>query len=351
MKPTRKLNKVMLNGVLSCVLAMGIGTTTAYADGNDASGITPTPATTDNVAVQTVSDNEQTLTWTANAPEGLIKALISLAEKIKIVITVDGTERAKLLDSLTQDKIEEANDQLEAGETDLAANTLNNAIGDQSLAILLTALITPKTDDEADKADKADIADKSDKADSVDKDEAKKKEVIAKQIRHNIEKLMQAMNKVHNANAKAETEQKLVDRLDELSQKLDALEASIDQQSPVQVAVTQSTATVKPEAKPAQTKLEANNDKDDEDEDDDADENDNDNDNENDNKQEAHKKQMERLKAEHEKQKAILKAERQQLKADKKAAQAEWKANKKQQGQNNQGNNDDDDDHEEDHDE
>ncbi|MBD3921703.1 hypothetical protein H8B09_23255 [Paenibacillus sp. PR3] len=327
MKPTRKLNKVMLNGVLSCVLAMGIGTTAVYADGNDTS--VTTSATTDTVAIQPVSDNGQTLTWTGYAPEGLIRAIISLAEKIQIVFTVDGTERGKLLDSLTQDKIKDANEQLEAGQTDLAASTLNNAISNQSLAILLTALISPTTDVEADKEDKSDKADKTDKEDSKDKNEAKKKAVIAKQIRHNIEQLTHVLNKVQNPTAKAELEQKINNKLDELSKKLEALQASIDQQPQAQATVvTQPATTVKAETKLAQTKIKANNDKDDEDEDDDADDNDA--------KQEAHEKSKELIKAEHEKEKAA-----------KKEAHAKWKAIHKQLKEDNQG---EDDDHDDDND-
>lgn len=330
MKPTRKLNKVMLNGVLSCVLAMGIGTTTAYADGDVTSGTMS--VTTNTVAVQTVSDDGPTLTWTSHAPNGLIRALISLAEKVQIVLTVDGTERAKLLDSLTQDKIEDANDQLEAGNTDLAATTLNNAITDQSLAVLLTALITSKTDDEADKPDKAEKAEKAEKADPEDKNEAKKKAVLAKQIRHNIEQLTHALNKVKNPTAKVELEQKINNRLNKLSEKLNALQTTVDQNSQVQVTVP--TTTVKNEDKLAQTNIEVKNDSEDEDKD---------NADDNGDKQEAHKKQMETFKAQHEK-----------LKADKKEAQAKWKATQKQlkqqkqQKQNSQGN---DDDHDDDHDE
>jgi hypothetical protein len=321
MKPTTKLNKMMLNGVLSCVLAMGIGTTTAYADGNDTSGISP--ATTDSVAVQTVSENGQSLTWTAYTPEDLIQAFISLAEKIQIVFTVDGTERAKLLDLLTQAKIEKANNQLEAGKTDLAEKTLNNAIADQSLAIQVTALITPATDDEADKED------------SEDKDEAKRTAAIVKHIRHNIEALTHAMDKVKNPTAKAKLEQKIKNRLDELSQMLDALQASIGQQSKVQVTVTQPATTVKTEDSLPQTKIDVKNDKDDED---DADENDD--------QEEAHEKQKEILKAEHRKDK-------EKEKADKKEAHAQWKANQKQHEQDNQGDeqehdHDDDDDHDHD---
>lgn len=317
MKSTTKLNKVMLNGVLSCVLAMGIGTTAAYADGNDAS--TTTSATTDPVAVQTDSENEQALTWTANTPEDLIRALITLAEKIQIVFTVDDTEKAKLLDSLTQAKIEEANGQLESGNTDLAANTLNNAIADQSLAIQVTGVVTPKTDDEANEAD------------SGDKDEADRKAAIAEHIRHNIEALTNAMNKVQNPTAKAALEKNIQKSLDKLSQKLDALQATDGQQSQVQATATQPASTVKSEDNQAQTKIEVKN------ANDDADEEDADN---NDDQKEAREKQKEILKAEHEKEKA-----------DKKEAHANWKANQKQHKQDNQGDDQEhDDDHEDDHD-
>ncbi|GMK40415.1 hypothetical protein PCCS19_34710 [Paenibacillus sp. CCS19] len=321
MKPTTKLNKMMLNGVLSCVLAMGIGATTAYADGNDTSDIPS--ATTDPVAVQNVTDDGPTLTWTADAPKGLIRAFISLAEKIQIVLTVDSAERAKLLDSLTQDKIEEANDQLEAGKTDLAANTLNNAITNQSLAILLTAIVTPPKDDEADKSD------------SEDKDEAKRKAAITEHIRHNIEALTHAMGNVTNPTAKAKLERNINNRLDKLSQKLDALEASNDQQTQVQVTETTSAATVKSEDNLAQTKIDAVTDKDDEgnEEADDA----------NAEQKEALKEQKEILKAERKKQMEILKAEhmqnKMQEKADKKEAHANSKANQNQLKQDKQGGN------------
>jgi hypothetical protein len=290
-----------MNGVISCVLAMGIGTTTAYADGNDTSGTAP--ATADPVAVQTgqtVSENGQALAWTALAPEDLIRAFITLAEKIQIVITVDDAERAKLLDSLTQAKIKEANDLLEAGKTELAANTLNNAIADQSLAIQVTAVITPNTDDKADEAD------------SGDKDEAKSKAAIAEHIRHNIEALTRAMDKVQNPTAKADLEQKIKNSLDKLSQTLDALQATVGQQSQVEVTLTQPAATVKTEDNQDQTKIEAENDQDVADE--------------NDDQEEARDKQEEISKAEHVKENA-----------DKKEAHAIWKANQNQREKDNQG--------------
>lgn len=231
MKPTTKLFKVILNGVMSGVLAMGIGATTAFADGNDTSGITA--VTVEPAAVQTDPDNGQALAWTSLAPEDLIKAIIALAEKIQIVITVDDTAKAKLLDSLTQAKIADANNLLEAGKTDLAANTLNNAIADQSLAIQVSAVTNPSTDDKAGEAD------------SGDKDEAKSKAAIAEHIRHNIAALSLAMDKVHNPTAKAALEKNIQKSLDKLSQKLGAWDATSAQQPQAQSALTHSDITVK----------------------------------------------------------------------------------------------------------
>jgi colicin import membrane protein len=118
----KSIDKLIINGLLSGVLAMGLGTATAFASDGDtgaaAGSATPVSATVQQSQVLIL-------------PGDFFYFLKTFMEKAEIVLTVDDVQQAKLMTLFTQERIREADVLFAEGKPALAVVTLHKALDDQ----------------------------------------------------------------------------------------------------------------------------------------------------------------------------------------------------------------------------
>ncbi|KIL34211.1 hypothetical protein SD71_21390 [Cohnella kolymensis] len=173
MKP--KSIKLITNTILSAVLAMGIGTTSAFANE------TQTAAHESTAPAPVTGSTESSVTTTApqsnlsELPADFFYLFKTIVIKIEIVLTDDQVKQAKLHSVITQERIKRAEVLIIKGKTDLAVETLQQSVAEQDQEI----------------------------EESLQSDENESNEEIQDQLRHNIEALTIVMAKVKNPKAKA----------------------------------------------------------------------------------------------------------------------------------------------------
>jgi len=126
---------ILLNSALAGILALGIGTGSAFASG-DASGVTTDLAATTSTAVN-VSVNADSEEKPSLLPGDFFYFIKSIYENIRLAVTVNDVKEAKLLAELAQERLAEAKALLEKGEQEKAEELLQKSIDTQEKAVEL----------------------------------------------------------------------------------------------------------------------------------------------------------------------------------------------------------------------
>lgn len=244
MKPT-SMNKLIVNSVLSGVLALGIGTTSVFANESQTTPTETRAVTVSPAAPVTATEQDSTLLI---MPGDFFYLLKTVVVKIEIAFTDDDIKQAKLLALFTQDRIKKAEDLLAEGKTSVAVVTLQKALADQNRAIA--------EDNEIDE-EQIDVSEK---------------EEITVNLRHNIEALTRAMEKVKNPVAKAALARNIEKSMAKLSQRVGEPKHSEDEDEELDEANVQSKSDVTLEIEVELEKPESKHDDDDDDRESDRDE-------------------------------------------------------------------------------
>lgn len=202
----KNVNKAIVNGLLGSVIALGFGTTGAFAD---------EAKTTATEQATTAQPANVVITKVNEAPPALVPGnpfyfLKLFVEKIEVILKTGDTAKAKLLATQVKERLSEASVLFDQGQTDLAMETLNKALltqdqavetaGDPEVAakpaVTIEKVESSATGDDEDE-DKDEHEDEDKDAGNADHDE------LEKQLRHNIEALTKALEHVKNPTARA----------------------------------------------------------------------------------------------------------------------------------------------------
>ncbi|TJY43426.1 hypothetical protein E5161_05950 [Cohnella pontilimi] len=291
----RPIDKVILNGMLSGVLAMGIGTGSAFANGTQ----TTEPAASPAPVTVSQADAQKLI-----LPGDFFYFLKTFVEKVEIVITTDDVQQAKLLKLITQKRIREADVLFERNEPNLAVVTLHRALDDQEQVM---------EDDQEDA-------------------ESSVHQELADHYRSNLEALTFVLEKVKNPQAKAA----LARNIEKTKAKLALVTITVEKPG----VVPATSVGVQVDIKPARTTNAA------------VDMEDDDHDDDKDSAEKAlHEKLKQERKAAQEKAKQERKAAKEKAKQERIAAQAKAKLERKAAHESKKHDDcDEDDDHDDDHD-
>lgn len=298
MKP--KSIKLITNTILSAVLAMGIGTTSAFANETQTAAPESTAAAPVTGSIGTSVTTTTQDSALSELPADFFYVFKTIVIKIEIALTDDQVKQAKLHSVITQERIKRAEVLIIEGKTDLAVETLQQSVAEQDQEI----------------------------EESLQSDKNENSDEIQKQLRDHIEALTIVMAKVKNPKAKAA----LAKNINKSKAKL-----LITIGQPVEPAAPTTGVTkveVQLQAKPVKTEeIEADDENDDDDHEQYKDEDEND-DEDSDDKDEARK-------AIHEKMKSERKAAHEQYKHDRKISHEQSKKEHKETHEKDNGDDED----------
>lgn len=278
---TKSINKLITNSILSGVLALGVGTTSAFANE------TTQPSTTGAIPAATVTATEQSTL--SVLPADYFYLFKTIVIKIEIALTDDEVKQAKLHAVITQERIKRAEVLITEGKTELAVETLQQAWVEQDQEI-----------EEASDASEEELKD---------------------HLRHNIEALTLALEKVKNPKAKAA----LARNIEKSKAKLSVAIEEPDETDEQKTEVTE--IKVQLQAKPV--KSEESEDDDDEKAEDGQENDDKDSDDRDEDSKAIHEKLKTERKAAHEKYKQEKKDAHEQAKQERKGTHENGKEDHK----------------------
>lgn len=221
--------KWIMNSLLAGVIAMGFGTTGAYADEANTSATTQQSTVTPTTIDATTVDKA---TAPALVPGDLFYFLKMFVETIQVVLMDNDIDKAKMLAVQAEERVNEASALFADGKTDLAMKTLNKAFITQNQAVE----IVPVTDD----ANAAHDGDDNKDEDDDHEGEKKDAEELESQLQHNIEALTKALEHVKNPTARAALNRNIEKLLDKALKAEDLAEVADDAEASINVTVTVS---------------------------------------------------------------------------------------------------------------
>lgn len=213
-----KRNTFIAKSALIGMLALGVGTGSVLASGEESAPISSATVTADAPVVTAVTESTEKTDKTPNLlPGDFFYFIKSIYENIRLSITADNVKEAGLLAEFAQERLSEAAALHAKGETEKSEKALQKSFENQQVAIELVATEAEEENEGEDLQQAAEV--KSD-------------------LQHNILALTSALEKVKNPQAQKSLLKNIIKSFGKLEKKLAKLENKASEE-PTSASITE----------------------------------------------------------------------------------------------------------------